>query len=291
MTPEETRLLVDRLDEKLAGNPNAELDRLLDRDPEAAQEWHYMHLAVEAIKEAGLYEQVSAAKAGLQTERATTGTQQAITGAQQATTAAQQATTAAQPVADAPTPSTSGSRTAGAIVRSIYNYRLRAAACILILASSAFLYKYLSISSQTLYDRYYSGYDLNTSRGAGAPSPIVKAYDAKDWPSVVSLARTAPNKDNQTEFLAGMADLELKQYGDAIPHFEQIIAVNTHAGTDYYQDEAEYYLAISWLALGKVNEAMPTLEKIRADVHHQYHEKVAKMSFFDLRLAQYKENR
>lgn len=272
MTPEETRFLIDRLDEKLAGTRSPELEQLLDRDPEAAREWYYLNVAVEAIEEAGLYEQVSAVKAGLQTDGAATGTQPLA-------------------AATAPAPTKKETRTAGAIVRSIYTYRLRAAAIVLILTSSAFLYKYLSISSQALYDRYYSGYDLNTSRGAGAPSPIVKAYDAKDWPSVVSLAHTAKNKDNQTEFLAGMADLELKQYGEAIPHFEQIIAVNTHSGTDYYQDEAEYYLAISWLALGKVNEAMPTLEKIRADIHHQYHEKVAKMSFFDLRLAQYKENR
>jgi tetratricopeptide (TPR) repeat protein len=184
------------------------------------------------------------------------------------------------------------SKPAGGMVRSLYKkYSLRAAACMLIVASSAFLFKYLSISSQSLYDRYYSSYDLNTARGAGDEQPIAKAYDAKDWSTVLSLAGTAKTKDNQTEFLAGMADLELKQYDDAISHFEEVIAVNSHAGTDYYQDESEYYLAISWLARNKVNEAMPILEKIRSNVHHQYHEKVAKMSFFDLRLAQYKENK
>jgi tetratricopeptide (TPR) repeat protein len=184
------------------------------------------------------------------------------------------------------------SKPSGGVVRSIYRkYSLRAAAFILVLTSSAFLYKYLSISSQSLYDRYYSTYELNTSRGAGDAQPIVNAYDAKDWTGVLSLAGATKNKDNQIEFLAGMADLELKKFDDAITHFEQIIAVNTHAGTDFYQDEAEYYLAISWLAHGKVNQAMPILEKIRANAHHQYHEKVAKMSFFDLRLTQYKENK
>ena len=41
----------------------------------------------------------------------------------------------------------------------------------------------------------------------------------------------------------------------------------------------------------KVNEAMPILEKIRADKNHLYHDKVEKMSFTDLRLVQYKENK
>ena len=261
MTPEESRILIDRLDESLSGQTPA--PEHLSENPEAAQEWHYLNVAVGAIRDAGLYEQVSvvrsAWKIGQEGLRMVSATE---------------------------TPKPTGA------VQSIYRkYILRAAALILVISSSAFLYKYLSISSQSLYDRYYSGYELNTSRGAGDEQPIVKAYDAKDWSGVLSLARTAKSKDNQADFLAGMADLELKKYDDAITHFEQIIAVNTHAGTDFYQDEAEYYLAISWLAHGKVNEAMPILEKIRADVHHQYHEKVAKMSFFDLRLAQYKENK
>ena len=93
------------------------------------------------------------------------------------------------------------------------------------------------------------------------------------------------------DFLAGMADLELKRYNDAIEHFEQVIAVNAQSGSDYFQDEAQYYLAISWLAKDKVNEALPILEKIRADKNHLYHDKVEQMSFLDLRLVQYKESK
>ena len=261
MTPEQTNLMIDRLDESLSGNRTTGSEQP-NESPEAAQEWQYLQIAVDAIRETGLYGQVSAVRSAWKQEGLHV---------------------AAAPAANQPT---------GGIVRSIYRkYSLRAAAIMLVLCSSAFLYKYLSISSQSLYDRYYSSYELNTSRGAGEEQPIVKAYDAKDWSTVLSLAPVAKNKDNQIDFLAGMADLELKRYDDAITHFEQIIAVNTHAGTDFYQDEAEYYLAISWLAHGKVNEAMPILEKIRANTHHQYHEKVMKMSFFDLRLAQYKENK
>jgi|SRR6185312_3254324 len=266
MTPEETRILIDRLDESLTGNRNAGLDRLLEENPEASREWHYLNLAIEAVREKGLYEMVSTVKAGWHAEQASTGLRVAAAA--------------------------KTSKPAGGVIHLLYKkYGLRAAAIVLIITSSAFLYKYLSISSQSLYNRYYSSYDLNTSRGEGDEQPIVKAYDAKDWSAVLSLAAAAKNKDNQGEFLSGMADLESKKYEDAISHFEQIVAVNAHAGTDYYQDEAEYYLAISWLAMGKVNEAMPILEKIRANAHHQYHEKVAKMSFFDLRLAQFKENK
>jgi tetratricopeptide (TPR) repeat protein len=266
MTPEETQILIDRFDESLSGN-RASM-QFPEENTEAAQEWRYLHLAVDAIREAGLYNQVATVRTAWK------GGQERV------------------PVVPVVVPVMETSKPTGGVVRSLYRkYSLRAAAIMLILCSSAFLYKYLSVSSNSLYDRYYSGYELNTSRGAADVGPIEKAYDAKDWSGVLSLAATAKSKDNQVYFLAGMADLELKRYDDAITHFEEIIAVNSHAGTDFYQDEAEYYLAISWLARGQVNEAMPILEKIRANVHHQYHEKVAKMSFFDLRLVQYKENK
>ena len=267
MTPEETRALVDHLDENLAGSSLDRLERLIAEDPEAAQEWYYLNLAVDAVKDHGLYEEVSAIRESWKMEE-TTGTLYQVAAPQ--------------------LPTAKGS---GGIVRSFNRYGLRAAAIILVVMSSTLLYKYLSVSSASLYDRYYSGYAMNTARGSGSEQPIEQAFNAKDWNTVISLAATAKEKDNQTEFLAGMASLEEKRYDDAITHFEQIIAVNTHAGTDVYQDEAEYYLAISWLADKKVNRAMPILEKIKADPHHQYHDKVAKMSFFDLRLAQYKENK
>jgi hypothetical protein len=267
MTPEETRTLVDHLDENLTGSSHGSLERLIAEDPEAAQEWYYLNLAVDAVKDHGLYEEVSIIRESWKMEE---------TGGQGYQVAA---------------PQLSAAKDSGGIVRSINRYGLRAAAIILVLMSSTLLYKYLSISSASLYDRYYSGYSLNTARGSGAEQPIEQAFHAKDWNTVISLAAAAKEKDNQTEFLAGMASLEQKRYDDAITYFEQVIAVNTHAGTDVYQDEAEYYLAISWLADKKVNQAMPILEKIKADPHHQYHDKVAKMTFFDLRLAQYKETK
>jgi tetratricopeptide (TPR) repeat protein len=285
MTPDVTRKLVDHLDESLRGKATASLEDIIGNDPEAEKEWNYLRLAVGAVKEAGLYQEVSAARAAWKAE---------LEVAANATDNANTSNTAVLrsiPAETAADTSTTNSAASTGKVRSFYRYSVRAAAVILIITSSAVIYKYLSISSSSLYDRYYNGYSFNTTRGAGDADAIVEAYNAKDWTTVRQLAATAKTRTNQTDFLAGMASLEQKQYDEAISHFEQIIAVNTHAGTDLYQDEAEYYLAISWLAHRSVNEAMPILEKIRADQHHKFHEKVEKMSFFDLRLAQYKENK
>jgi tetratricopeptide (TPR) repeat protein len=276
MTPEETRKLVDHLDENRTSRLSASPKQLIDQDPQATQEWYYLNLAVDAVRHTGLHEQVASIRESLRSEQSEPKVR--ITESFIAVPANQ-------------TPQKADTRPSGGILRTMSKYTFRAAAGILVIASSTVIYKYVTVSSSSLYDRYFGAYSLNTSRGEATDPPIVQAYNAKDWNTVLSMAGTAGAKDNQTEFLAGMADLQLNRCDDAITHFEQVIAANAQASTDYYQDEAEYYLAISWLACKKVNQAMPILEKIKADPNHKFHQKVANMSFFDLRLAQYKENK
>lgn len=255
MLPNQTQMLIDHLDENVENRHTIDVDALIRHDREAAREWQSLCLAVDAIEEAGLNEQVGRVRNEWRTQHA------------------------------------AAVKSNGAKVRSLYRNVMRVAACILVLAGGAAAYKYVSTSSTNLYAKYYDSYDLNTSRGAGSQDALVQAYTNKNWTAVLAAFDAAKEKDNKTYFLAGMADLELKKYPEAIERFEQVIAVNVHSGTDYFQDEAEYYLALSWLATKKVNEAMPILEKIRADKNHLFHQKVAEMSFTDLRLAQYKENK
>ncbi|MBN9385273.1 MAG: hypothetical protein J0H74_31235 [Chitinophagaceae bacterium] len=251
---EQYQALIDHLDKSLQGEGSPEMEQMLVNDPEIAREWNYLLLAVDAIQEAGLEEQVATIKNDWKAQQA---------------------------AAVKPT---------GGIVRRISRNMAKIAAILVLVAGGAAFYKYATISSGSLYDKYYSSYELNTSRGAAEEGAIEKAYHAKDWKAVLAGVNTA-KRDNKMDFLAGMADLELKKYNDAIEHFEQVIAVNAQSGSDYFQDEAQYYLAISWLAKDKVNEALPILEKIRANKDHLFHDKVAKMSFFDLRLVQYKESK
>jgi len=251
---EQHQALIDHLDKSLQGESSPEMEQLLSNDPEAAREWNYLLLAVDAIQEAGLQQQVATIKEEWKIQQATVV------------------------------------KPTGGIVRRMSRNIAKIAAILVLVAGGAAFYKYATISSGSLYNKYYSSYELGTSRGAGDENAVEKAYHTRDWNAVLS-GFNASKRDNKMDFLAGMADLELKKYDDAIEHFEQVMAVNAQSGSDYFQDEAQYYLAISWLAKNKVNEALPILEKIRADKDHLFHDKVAKMSFLDLRLVQYKENK
>jgi tetratricopeptide (TPR) repeat protein len=246
--------LVDQFDQNFSAKGSGEPDPQFLTDAEAAREWSYLRMAVDGVQETGLYEQIGSVKSQWMAQRAT----------------------AAQPKP-------------GAVVRQMSRIVMRVAACVLILAGGTAVYKYMSASASHIYAEYSQPYDLNTSRGAAAPDEMDAAYRSKNWSAVTELYKKKKDKTNKTYFLAGMAALESKNYDDAIGMFQQVIAANTQSGSDYFEDEAEFYLAMSWLARNEVKEAMPLLEKIRADKDHKYHDVVERMSTLDLRIAQYKE--
>jgi len=288
MSLQNTNALIDHLDESFTATPDsvspeasATMQRLIAEDEDAAREWLYLQLAVDTIKDAGLREQVTTVRKQWETQTASTWEAQAAAAPEPLAATQDQTTTTSDQTAE----------NTGGVVRNLYRNMMRVAACAVLVAGGACIFKYVRLSSSSLYSEYYTSYELNTSRGSTSQDAIEKAYTAKNWSEVLALFSPGKDRSNKTDFLAGLADLELKKFDDAIAHFEQIIASNTHSGGDYFEDEAEYYLAISWLAKDKVNEAMPILEKIRANKDHLYHDKVEKMSFTDLRLVQYKENK
>ncbi|HEX9511104.1 MAG TPA: hypothetical protein VF939_11530 [Puia sp.] len=275
MSENQAQSLIDHFDDSLRGKGSAEMEQRISNDPETAQEWLTINLAVDAVQDAGLHEQVTAVKS--------------------VWLAQQSAETKAGFVRTRPdlsgTETDSVARSAGGRVRTLYLNAMRVAACILILAGGATVFKYATTSSSGLYGKYYTSYVLNTNRGNETKDAMEEAYNNKNWEAVITLFNATKEKNNKSYFLTGMADLELKQYVDAIDKFQQVIAANVLSGSDYFQDEAEYYLAMSWLASNDANEAYPLLEKIKANKGHLYYDKVAKMSLADLRIARYKSHK
>jgi tetratricopeptide (TPR) repeat protein len=250
--------MIDHLDATRLGTGSEDVDARIAADPETSQEWKELRLAVDAVEQAAIYEHVTSVRTAWQ---------------------ANQTVATTIPAA----------RTEGGIVRSMSRVALRAAAVILMLGASAVIYKYTVTSSSGIYSENYTPYNLNTSRGATtAQDEMESAYNAHNWAGVDEAFRKKKVRDNKSYFLEGVADMQVKHYDEAIGMFQQVIAANTLSGSDYFEDEAEFYLAMSWLARNDVKEAMPLLDKIRADKTHLYHDVVEKMSSLDLRIAAYK---
>jgi len=245
-------LLIDHLDNNLTGEALIEAEGLIRDDQEMAKEWGYLQVAVDAIEESAIYNQVSAIRKQFHAQKQT------------------------------------DAKPAGAIVRSISKNALRIAATVLILVGAAVAYKYTTVNATGMYNEYYSSFELNTTRGIENTDAIEQAYRNKNWSSVISLSTALTQKTNKSYFLTGMANLELKNYNEAVKSFGQIIAANAKSGDNYFQDEAEYYMALGYLANNEAAKALPLLEKIKADKNHLYNEKVKGMSNVDLDILKYK---
>lgn len=252
MSQEREQILIDHLDRVLAGEPSPETEALINSDQELAKEWRSILFALEGIREAGLHEQVSTVRKQYQREKSTI------------------------------------SKPAGGVVRSMYRNAFRVAACLFILIGAAAIYKYTTVTSVGTYNEYYSSFDLNTSRGSGDQDLVEEAYRAKNWEQVLSLSAVQEPKTNKTHFLAAIAAMELKKYVAAIESFKQITAANAKSGDNYFQDEAEYYLALAFLANNETPNALSLLEKIRNDKNHLFNQRAKEISAVELKILELK---
>ena len=88
-----------------------------------------------------------------------------------------------------------------------------------------------------------------------------------------------------------MAAMELKEYATAIELFKEVMAANAKSGDNYFQDEAEYYLALAYVANSEVDNALPWLQRIRNDENHTYHQKAKELSGLDLMILDLKSDK
>lgn len=175
-----------------------------------------------------------------------------------------------------------------AVVRNIMAPMLRVAASIIVLVAAFGVYKYSTVDTQSVSAAYYMPYELNRVRGEANANALENAYNNKDWNAVINLAGQSNNAGSKELFLTGSAYLELNQPAKAASAFEQLIALNQQTQTDYFKDEAEYYLAVSYLRNHQPAKAIPVIKKIRANEAHLYHDKANEVSWLDMEILSWK---
>ncbi|WP_127129686.1 hypothetical protein [Pseudoflavitalea rhizosphaerae] len=164
---------------------------------------------------------------------------------------------------------------------------LRVSAAIIVLLGAAAVLKYASVNSKHFFKDHYAAYELPVKRGEGVPSgqDLVRAYDHKNWKEVIRLYEHLQVKNNQSIFLAGIAEMELHNYDAAIRKFEGVL---NNAGDRDYEDETNYYLALALLANDQPAEAIAIFEKIETNPGHPYAERVKGFSELDLNILKRK---
>ncbi len=248
------QILIELLDGEVAAAQVPEVMAAIHNDPAAHEQWEYLQLAKAAVRHGALANQVAAVK-----EQYYAGQAGNVTIAKKG------------------------------IVRKLTFNAMKVAACLFIVLGGWGVLKYTLTSPKDIYNHNYSSYELNTSRGADAAGQLENSYRQKDWNAVVALFNRETNADNKAVFLTAMAEMELKKYPDAIRHLNAIVNKNTTAAEAGFEDEAQYYLALCYLATGQTSQASALFNEIKANPAHLYYKKVRDMSFMDQQVLKYKK--
>jgi len=248
--------LIDYLDNKLEGEELLKAEQLLREDSTAAEELKNLLFSVELIKEAGVAAEVAAVRKDFHSGAIVRPLKQ---------------------------------KEQGAIVRPMFSHRLlRIAVLIVLLIGAVVIHRYAVTNTNSVFDEHFTSFDLNSSRGNSSDGEIELAYRNKDWTSVKNNFKALSLRPPKVWFLAGMAEMETKNYEIAIADFKEVIKINETASEKYYQDEAEYYLAMSYIASGNAVAGVDILKKIRNDKNHLYNKKANEISAMDLKLLEFK---
>lgn len=159
--------------------------------------------------------------------------------------------------------------------QKIARYTLRIAAGLVFIAICFLAYNFFNLSSGKLYNEKYAPFELSSVRGENETeiNGIEKAYRQQNYQDVVALAEKNIGSSIRDEFLEAVSYLELDKPPEAIDHFSSVISRNRAADRPVYNDEAEYYLALSYLRTQNYEKAIELMNTIRNNPSHLYHEK------------------
>ena len=240
-----TELLIQYMDGDLTGESLTSVENAIRLNPELLEELEHLRSAREAVISFGLKKQVGALHQEMMSEL----NEENLPRIQPA--------------------------------RSFLRRSLSLAATVLLVVGLYTAYQYLAVSPDKLFRESYQPYSLHETRGSN-PSPLEESFKKADMEGTIRQFESLPAPTVQEYFIAGNAYMEMKQFPKAIASFTALQQSNTSQQTHYFEEDAEYYLALGYLGNNEPVKAIPIFEKINANPSHPYHKKVS--SWFLARL-------
>lgn len=235
----DTEMLIRYLDGELVTEQAAALQKRISNDTTLREELERLSLAKEAILSYGLKNKISTIHTQMMQELKTT-----------------------------PAPQTG-------IVRTLVRYSMRIAAAAVLLIGGYGVYQYFTASPQKLFNESFQAFNLHETRGA-TTSALEPDFKKGNMLAVIQKSDTLKTAQTQDYFFAGNAYLSLHQPFKAMQAFNQVLLQNKLNNTHYFEDDATWYLALSYLANEEPLKAIPLFEQIYADVNHPYHKYISK---------------
>lgn len=163
---------------------------------------------------------------------------------------------------------------------------MRAAASVALVAGLYFAQETLYPDPNKLYNAYFQEYHVNTERSLPmqpTSNNLVDLFKAGKFVEVTKSYAGLSSVSNREIFLTGYSNLKVGNYGEATQLFSAIISKNNGFAEKLYMDEAEYYLALTYLKTGATDEAYDLMKKIKRDKSHTFNEKISAWTLFRMK--------
>ena len=147
------------------------------------------------------------------------------------------------------------------------------------------LYLYITVTPEKLFSKNFRPYELHAMRGSSSSSALKEAYKNGQMDSVIWEFNSLNAPQPEEYLLAGIAFLEKNQTDKAIETFKTIIQRNENSKTDFFEQDAEYYLAMSYLGNHEPGKAMPIFERINADSENPYNSNVSEWFLLNVKTS------
>ncbi|MEI2738113.1 MAG: hypothetical protein V9F01_04960 [Chitinophagaceae bacterium] len=160
--------------------------------------------------------------------------------------------------------------------RKVLRYSIAVAASLILLIGGYMAYNFFTLSPDKVFASRYQSYELTNYRdGNTNETPVEKAYREKKYKEVLRIHDAGEDRSAKGEFLCGAAALEEEDNSKAIRCFKEVLDMNNKlSGQPVLNDEAEYYLSLSYIRNGDYDFALDLLNKIRNDVNHKYNKEI-----------------
>lgn len=246
-------LIEKYVDGSLSGEEKSRAEKLLNENLQLQQEYDYMMLAINSVKHSGLQEQVASVAKQYELKEVDSTPVKSI-----------------------------------AKVRSINFYMMRVAAAVVLIIASYSAILYTTATPDQLFSEGFISYDLPSSRSASAVNIIEQQYKDADWQKVLTSLQNQPDISQKEMFLGGMAALQLNNADAARSFFQKVLDKNQTSSEILYQEDAQFYLALTYIKLHDFTKAYDMLQMINANPDHAYYNQVKQMNLLKARILKWK---
>ncbi len=159
-------------------------------------------------------------------------------------------------------------------VKKMVIISMKVAAAVFIVTLAIGIYQYTTITPDSVFANNYEPYTLSVNRGTVETNFIEKSFQEKKYAAVINQFEALENANAKEFFLAAAAYMETNSYKKAIAAFNNVLLKNEREKKSIFNDDAQYFLALSYLKNNDIKLAAPIFEMINKNKNHLYNDKV-----------------